>query len=151
MVAGAAVTSEVFGEDVDEDVADALQEAIDAVADDTPGALDDLLLLRRLLEASDDNVLKALGSRSRAILAEACAESERVAGLPRPLPAADDIVRFAASEAWDLGGYSTRVGAVHVLLALFAFQGSASEDVLQRCGVDWRPLRSIVRRLGLGW
>jgi hypothetical protein len=140
----------VFAEELDDDVADALQEAIDAVAEFAPGGIDDLLLLRRLLDVADDDVLKALGSRARLILRAAEAAAASLGDSPRPVPSADDVVRFAASEAWELG-YSSRVGAIHVVLALFAFHGSASSDVLASCGVEWRALRSIVRRLGLGW
>lgn len=140
----------MFGEDVDEDVAAALQEAVDAIAGTTPGGIDDLLLLRRLLESADDNVLRALGSRARVILRAADDAAARLGDSPRPVPSADDVVRFAASEAWELG-YSSQVGAIHLVLALFAFHGAASEEVLRGCGVEWRALRSIVRRLGLGW
>ncbi|HVM10006.1 MAG TPA: hypothetical protein VM345_16185 [Acidimicrobiales bacterium] len=140
----------MFGEELDDDVADALQEAIDAVADQAPGGVDDLLLLRRLLERADDDVLKALGSRARVLLRAADEATAALGSSPRPVPSADDVVRFAASEAWELG-YSSRIGAIHVVLALFAFHGSASSDVFAACGVEWRALRSIVRRLGLGW
>lgn len=137
---------DAFGEELDEDVAYLIERAVEAAAGVLPGAVDDLLLLELLLESADDGVLKALGSRSKTVLREVSAARARLDGESRPMPSADDLVRFAATEAWELGGYSSRVGAVHVLLALFAFQGAASEDVLHRCGIDWRPLRSIVRR-----
>lgn len=67
------------------------------------------------------------------------------------MPDAEDVVHFAAGEAIELNGYGASVGALHVLLALFAFSGSRSEQLLRDSGLDWRPLRSIIRRLGLGW
>ena len=135
-------------------VEDAVRQAIDAVGDRCPGGLDDILLLELLLLDADENVLRAMGSRARMLLRETTAVRERTEpdDLGRtPLPLAEDIIHFAANEAMELGGYGAPVGSIHILLALFAFQGSRSEAVLQQCGLDWRPLRSITRRLGLGW
>jgi hypothetical protein len=141
---------DAYGEELDDDVAYMIEQSIDAGAATLPGALDDLMLLELILQAADDTVLRALGSRSKTLLREVTAERARVEGQPRAMPAAEDVVRFAATEAWELGGYRSAIEPVHVLLALFAFRGAASEDVLQRAGIDWRPLRSIVRRQGWG-
>ena len=141
---------DAYGEELDDDVAYMIEQATDAAADTLPGALDDLVLLELILSAADDTVLRALGSRSKALLREVVGERERVDGQPRPMPSAEDVVRFAATEAWELGGYRSTIEPVHVLLALFAFRGAASEAVMERAGIDWRPLRSIVRRQGWG-
>jgi hypothetical protein len=47
-----------------------------------------------------------------------------------------------------LSGAGTTISAVHVVLAMFSFPESASAEVLRRCGVEWRALRSLTRRLG---
>lgn len=133
-------------------VAQAFERATAAVASTVPGAIDDLLLLEGVLAEADDDLLRALGSRSRQLLKEASAERERrdLGAVDYPFPDAEDVERFAAMEAAELMGYGATVGGIHVVLALFAFQGSASEAVLRRGGVDWRPLRSVMRHLGMG-
>ena len=137
------------GDAIDEEIAPFVQEAIDAAnARGWTDGIDDLLLLQRLLEVADDNVLRAMGSRAKTLLREV--DRMLADDVPRPVPDVDDLLRFAMSEAYDLS-YSSQIGAIHLLLALFAFRGAASEAVLQQVGIDWRPLRSIVRRLGLGW
>ena len=143
----------VFDEDVDPRVEEALREAMEPVAHLSEYAIDDLLLLELLLRDADDNILRALGSRARTILraVEAARAEEQEQGRLGPLPDVDDIVRFAASEASELGGWGTAVAPIHVVLALFAFHGARSERVLTSCGVEWRPLRSMTRRLGLSW
>ncbi len=133
-------------------VAQAFERAIAAVAQERPGSIDDLLLLEGVLADADDDLLRALGSRSRQLLKDARAERQRrdLGAVEYPLPDADDVERFAVMEAGELMGYGASVGGIHVVLALFAFQGSGSEAVLRRGGVDWRPLRSVMRRLGMG-
>lgn len=140
-------------EDVDPEVAEAVRAAIEAVDETETGALDDLVLLERLLELGDPTVLRALGSRSQLLLKEAAAarRTRDADGTHWGLPEASDVLRFAASEASDLGGWGSTIGAIHVLLALFAFQGSQSEAVLRTCGLDWRPLRSVTRRQSFNW
>ena len=141
----------MFDEQVDPAVESALQRAVEEVEAFCPGALDDLLMLELLLSEPDETVLRALGTRTRTLLREV--EKERASG-PAPssdefgLPAAEDIVRFAASEAAELGGWGAEIRGIHVMLALFAFHGSRGEALLRKCGLDWRPLRSVTRRLG---
>lgn len=149
----------MFDEEVAPGVADAIRRATEALADTFPGGIDDLLLLELLLRDGDDTVLRALGTRTRQLLREIDAERAAEAaadaaadGVPSiRYPLADDVVRYAFDEASDLGGYAADLAAVHVLLALFAFRGARSEAVMRRCGIEWRPLRSVVRRLGLTW
>jgi hypothetical protein len=142
----------VSGEEMTEAVASAVQRATEAVDGVGGGRIDDLLLLQLLLEEPDDNLLRALGSRTRMLVREVSAERARRDGeSSRRYPSPDDVVRYAAEEAADLGGWGAEIGGVHVLLALFAFRGAEAEALLRRCGVDWRPLRSVVRRLGLSW
>lgn len=132
------------GEQLAPDAAAALETALGAGGND--GQVDDLVLLGALLGAGDDGVLAVLGSRCRALVG---AVEEARAGPPaveRARPFADDLVSVAAGEAFATAGSST-VAPVHLLLALFAFPGTASEAVLRECGVEWRPLRSIARRL----
>ena len=132
-------------------VAQAFARAVEAVAEEHPGSIDDLLLLEGVLADADDDLLRALGSRSRQLLKEARAERARrdAGAVVYPLPDAEDVERFAMMES-EMSGYGATVGGLHVVLALFAFQGAASEAVLRWGGVDERPLRSVMRRLGMG-
>ena len=139
----------LFDEDVEGAVAEAFRTAVEAAGGGD--LVDDLVLLDLLLGEPDDDLLRAVGSRVRQLASETRRELDAVAGAPRPMPGAEDLVRFAATEAIELGGYGAAVRPIHVVLALFAFHGSSGEEVLRRCGLDWRPLRSIVRRLGLGF
>jgi hypothetical protein len=124
------------------------------------GAVDDLVLLQGLLELADDDLLKILGSHLRRVLTELAAEQKSWAegGTAadgwdeRRVPFGDHLLEAALNEAIDLNGSSESIGGVHLVLALFFFPGCASAKVLQRCGIDWRPLRSLARRLtGRSW
>ncbi len=142
---------------LDPDVAEAFEEASAAMSEAAAGAVDDLLLLERLLEVADDDLLRVLGSHSRRLLAEVTAERSRrdeQGHSGRLLPSGEHLLAVAASEAYELAGPAAPIGSLHVVLALFAFGGCDTEAVLERCGIDWRPLRSIARRLlgrGYGW
>ena len=124
-------------------------DAADALGLD--GGLDDVLLLATLVRDADDDVLRALGPRARQLSRDADAMLAETSELDWRVPDAEDVVHFAAGEAIELNGYGAAVGPLHVLLALFAFSGSRSEQLLRAAGLEWRPLRSIIRRLGLGW
>lgn len=132
---------------LDPDAADAFEQARDAAeaAGWGEGAVDDLVLLQALLERADDDLLKILGPHLRRVLSELAAEDADAPG--RRMPFGDHLLEAALNEAIDLNGASDVIGAVHVVLALFFFPGCASAQVLQRCGIDWRPLRSLARRL----
>jgi hypothetical protein len=135
----------IFGEHLEPEAADVLDTAIEAAGGD--GQLDDLVLLGGLLDAGDEGVLTVLGSRIRSLIAAVdSARADQARAPERALPFADDLVTVAAGEAFATAGSST-VGPVHLLLALFAFPGTSSEALLHECGVEWRPLRSIARRL----
>lgn len=142
----------MFDAEFEPAIAQAFERAIAAVAGESPGSIDDLVLLEGILSDADDDLLRALGSRARQLLKDATAERQRrdLGAVEYAFPDAEDVQRFAAMEASELMGYGATVGGIHVLLALFAFQGSGSEAVLRRGGVDWRPLRSVMRRLGMG-
>lgn len=109
------------------------------------GAVDDLVLLRLLLELADDDLLKVMGSYLRRVLAELHAEPLDADG--RRVPYGEHLLDAALNEAIDLTGSGDRIGGLHLVLALFFFPGSRAVIVLQRCGIDWRPLRSLARRL----
>ncbi|HUP84415.1 MAG TPA: hypothetical protein VM143_02000 [Acidimicrobiales bacterium] len=108
------------------------------------GAVDDLVLLRGLLETADDDLLKVMGPHLRTVLSA-------LAGVGAPesrrLPFAEHLLDAALNEAIDLNGSADVITAVHLVLGLFFFPGCAATKVLQSCGIDWRPLRSLTRRL----
>jgi len=140
----------VLGDQLTPDVALAFEEATAAMAEAASGAVDDLLLLERLLEVADDDLLRVLGSHIRRLLTEVKAERARrddQGHSGRLLPSGEHLLAVAASEAYELAGPAAPIGSLHVVLALFAFGGCDTEAVLERCGIDWRPLRSISRRL----
>ena len=110
------------------------------------GAVDDLVLLRSLLETADDDLLKVMGPHLRTVLS-ALAAMEAGEAATRPVPFGDHLLDAALNEALDLNGHADVIGGVHLVLALFFFPGCAAASVLQGCGIDWRPLRSLVRRL----
>lgn len=140
---GSAEGSELYGERFAAEAAAALDSALAAGGGD--GQVDDLVLLGELLDLGDDGVLAVLGSRCRGLVAAVDAARSR-AQPGRPMPFADDVVTVAAGEAFATAGSAT-VAPVHLLLSLFAFPGSESEAVLTESGIEWRPLRSIARRL----
>lgn len=139
---------EFFGTKLAPEAAEAVDAAVEAAleADAGEGQLDDLVLLGALLDAGDDGVVTVLGSRCRSIVAAVDAARADQPAAIRALPFADDVLTVAEGEAFATTGSAT-VAPVHLLLALFAFPGTASEAALHGCGVDWRPLRSIARRL----
>lgn len=112
------------------------------------GAVDDLVLLRSLLEAADDDLLKVMGPHLRIVLAAlAPATGEGAGPGTRRVPYGEHLLDAALNEAIDLTGSGDAIGGVHLVLALFFFPGCAAAKVLQSCGIDWRPLRSLARRL----
>ena len=138
--------SEVLEDRLDPEAAVAFAAARAAAADVWgEGAVDDLVLLRHLLELADDDVLKVMGSYLRRVLAAVAEEDLAADG--RRVPFGDHLLEAALNEALDLTGSGDRVGGLHLVLALFFFPGCRAASVLQRCGVDWRPLRSLARRL----
>ena len=142
---------------LDPDAADAFAAASAAAeaAGWGEGAVDDVVLLRSLLETADDDLLKVMGPHLRTVLAAlaswtataagAAAEGEELRG--RRVPFGDHLLDAALNEAIDLNGRADVIGGVHVVLALYFFPGCAAPQVLRSCGIDWRPLRSLVRRL----
>lgn len=109
------------------------------------GACDDLVLLRGLLEGADDDLLKVFGPFLRRVLSELQEEGD--GGADRRVPYGDHLLDAALNEAIDLQGRGDEIGGLHVVLALFFFPGCRAAAVLQRCGIEWRPLRSLARRL----
>ena len=140
----------MLAERLDPEAADAFEAATVAAAAWGEGAVDDLVLLRSLLESADDDLLKVMGPHLRTVLS-ALAAHERDdgsgAGEPRRVPFGEHLLDAALNEAIDLNGHAEVIGGVHLVLALFFFPGSAAAKVLQGCGIDWRPLRSLARRL----
>jgi hypothetical protein len=138
----------VLAERLDSDAADAFEAAAAAAegAGWGEGVVDDLVLLRSLLEAADDDLLKVMGPHLRIVLsALAAAEAGALDG--RRVPYGEHLLDAALNEAIDLTGTGEVIGGVHLVLALFFFPGCAAAKVLQSCGIDWRPLRSLARRL----
>lgn len=109
------------------------------------GAVDDLVLLRGLLETADDDLLKVMGPHLRIVLAALPPADGGTAS--RRVPFGEHLLDAALNEAIDLNGSADVIAAVHLVLALFFFPGCAAAQVLQSCGIDWRPLRSLTRRL----
>lgn len=109
------------------------------------GAIDDLVLLQGLLEVADDDLLKVFGSHLRRVLA---ALRDEPADAPdRRVPYGEHLLEAAYNEALDLGARRDEIGGLHLVLALFFFPGCRAAGVLQACGIDWRPLHSLARRL----
>lgn len=140
--------AEFYGARLESGAAAAFDAAVEAASAANVGdsQLDDLVLLGHLIDAGDDGIVTVLGSRCRTIgpAVDAARAREPVGG--RALPFADDVLTVAEGEAFATAASAT-VAPVHLLLALFAFPGTASEAVLHDCGIEWRPLRSIARRL----
>ena len=143
----------MLAERLDPEAADAF-EAATAAAEGAgwgDGAVDDVVLLRRLLETADDDLLKVMGPHLRTVLsalAAGGAEAEAgPQGAVRRVPFGEHLLDAALNEAIDLNGSAEVIGSVHLVLALFFFPGCGAAQVMQSCGIDWRPLRSLVRRL----
>ena len=137
----------MLAERLEADAADAFERAAAAAAERWgDGAVDDLVLLRELLEAADDDLLKVMGPHLRRVLADLASEGVGPAD-GRRVPFGDHLLEAALNEAIDLTGDADVIGGVHLVLALFFFPGCQAVVVLQRCGIDWRPLRSLARRL----
>lgn len=109
------------------------------------GAIDDLVLLRTLLESADDDLLKVMGPYVRKVLAALVAEGDGAGD--RRVPYGEHLLEAAVNEAIDLNGRADAVGGVHLVLALFFFSGCRAAAVLESCGIEWRPLHSLARRL----
>jgi hypothetical protein len=141
--------SGVLADRLEPDAALAWERAIaDATATFGEGAVDDLVLLRSLLEGADDNLLKVMGPYLRRVLAELAAdEGAADAAAPRRVPYGEHLLDAALNEAIDLTGRGDEIAGVHLVLALFFFPGCRATAILERCGIDWRPLRSLARRL----
>ena len=137
----------MLAERLDPEAADAFEGAIAAAeaAGWGEGAVDDLVLLRSLLETADDDLLKVMGPHLRTVLSAVARED--TGGPARRMPFGEHLLDAALNEAIDLNGHADVIGAVHLVLALFFFPGCAAAKVLQGCGIDWRPLRSLTRRL----
>ena len=136
-------------ERLDPDAADAYELAVEAVASTAPGGVDDLVLLEELLERADDDLRKVMGPHLKKVLVELAAErrAREAEGGGRRLPFGDHLLDVALSEAADLTGSVAKIAPIHLVLALFSFPGCQGAEVLERCGVEWRPLRSLTRRL----
>lgn len=128
------------------DAADAFDRAATAATERWgAGAIDDLVLLRSLLESADDDLLKVMGPYLRRVLAALVAEGDGPDG--RRVPYGEHLLEAAVNEAIDLNGRADGVGGVHLVLALFFFSGCRAAAVLEACGIEWRPLHSLARRL----
>ena len=131
---------------LDPDAADVVARAASAASERWgEGAVDDVVLLQGLLEAADDDLRKVMGPYLRRVLAELAADED--GGDSRRVPYGEHLLEAALNEAIDLNSSADRITGVHLVLALFFFPGCRSALVLQRCGIDWRPLRSLARRL----
>ncbi len=132
------------------DAADVYDRAVAAAADRWgDGAVDDLVLLRGLLEVADDDLLKVMGPYLRTVLARIAADEAdpTVSTEPRRVPYGEHLLDAALNEVIDLTGSAEEIRALHLVLALFFFPGCRATVILQRCGIEWRPLRSLARRL----
>lgn len=128
------------------DAADAFALALDAgSARWGEGAIDDLVLLRALLERADDDLLKVMGPHLRTVLAAIAGGGDGADD--RRVPFGDHLLEAALNEAIDLTGRAQEIAGAHLVLALFFFPGCRAAAVLSGCGIEWRPLRSLVRRL----
>ena len=128
------------------DAADAFELAVAAAGERWgEGAVDDLVLLRGLLERADDDLLKVMGPFLRSVLAELAIEGDGPDD--RRVPFGDHLLEASLNEAIDLTGGAEEIAGVHLVLALFFVPGCRSAAVLSRCGIEWRPLRSLARRL----
>jgi hypothetical protein len=138
----------VLAERLDPEAADAFEAAAAAAegAGWGEGAVDDLVLLRRLLETADDDLLKVMGPHLRAVLA-GLGQVEAAGPGARRVPFGEHLLDAALNEAIDLNGTADAISSIHLVLALFFFPGCAATKVLHDCGIDWRPLRSLARRL----
>ena len=140
----------MLAERLDSDAADAFEAAAAAAerAGWGEGVVDDLVLLRSLLEAADDDLLKVMGPHLRIVLSALASSADADLGVGgRRVPYGEHLLDAALNEAIDLTGSGEMIGGVHLVLALFFFPGCAAAKVLQSCGIDWRPLRSLARRL----
>ena len=136
----------VLADRLEPDAADAFALAVAAAGGRWgEGAVDDLVLLRGLLERADDDLLKVLGPHLRTVLAALAADGNGPE--ERRVPFSDHLLDAALNEAIDLTGRADEIAGVHLVLALFFFPGCRATAVLSECGIEWRPLRSLVRRL----
>jgi hypothetical protein len=136
----------VLADRLEPDAADAFDLAASAAVDRWgEGAVDDLVLLRELFERADDDLLKVMGPFLRTVLAELALEGDGPDD--RRVPFGDHLLDAALNEAIDLTGGAQEIAGVHLVLALFFFPGCRAAAVLSGCGIEWRPLRSLARRL----
>ena len=140
-------------EQFDPDARAAFEAALEAAGGWDTGLLDDLVLLETLVDRGDDDLLKVLGPYLRKLRVELAAERSRWDDdATRPRLRADALIDVAVDESFSLGDGGSSIGGIHLLLALFSFPRSTGVAVLHRCGIEWRPLHSLARRLlGGGW
>jgi hypothetical protein len=147
---GGQYRSGVLADRLEPDAALAFEGAAAAAADRWgEGAVDDLVLLRTLLERADDDLLKVLGSHLKRVLDELATVARTPAedDPGRRVPYGEHLLEAALNEAIDLTGQADEITGLHLVLALFFFPGARAAEALQRCGIDWRPLRSLARHL----
>jgi hypothetical protein len=146
---GGQYRSGVLADRLEPDAELAYERALTAATDRWgEGAVDDLELLRALLEGADDDLLTVLGSHLKGVQVELDrAAADARTDEARRVPYGEHLLDAALNEAIDLTGRADEIGGLHLVLALFFFPGARGAEVLQRCGIDWRPLRSLARRL----
>jgi hypothetical protein len=144
----------VLDEQFDPDAKVAFERAIAAGGGWESGACDDLVLLESLVDQGDDDLLRVLGPYLHRLRVELGAEQRRrrAGEVEVRLLRAEAVLDVAVDESFSLGAAGASIGGIHLVLALFSFPRSAGCDVLHRCGIEWRPLHSLARRLlGGGW
>jgi hypothetical protein len=148
----------VLDEQFDPDAKAAFERAVEAGGGWEAGGFDDLVLLESLVDRGDEDLLRVLGPYLRRLRVELAAERGRWAdggergGHVRPLLRAEAVLDVAVDESFSLGAAGASISGIHLLLALFSFPRATGTEVLHRCGIEWRPLHSLARRLlGGGW
>jgi len=139
----------VLDEQFDPDAKAAFDKAIAAGGGWDAGRFDDLEMLGELVERGDDDLLRVMGPYLKRLRVALDAERRRRFDVPEPYPylRPDAVLDVAVDESFSLGTAGMSIGGIHLVLALFSFPRSAGARVLHDCGIEWRPLHSLARRL----